>query len=279
MVRALEELRIERQDAVEIEGAAIEHAIEGDGATLGLVDDGVRVDGADARLDRLQFGRRDEIGLVEEDDVGEADLLLRLRAVLEGAEEMLGIGDRDHRIELGLRLDLVVHEEGLRHRRRIGEPGGFHQDAVEAARPLHQPLDHADEIATHGAADAAVVHLEDFLVRLDDEIVVDADLAELVDDDGVLLAVVLGEDTVQQRRLAGAEVAGENGDGICVSDIFGSLRRRFKAAARWNGAFCRLSPCQAIGGSVSRSSRSSQSVFMASDPSAVFGHSARGRSQ
>jgi hypothetical protein len=47
----------------------------------------------------------------------------------------------------------------------------------------------------------------------DDEVVVDADLAELVDDDGVALAVVLREDAVEQRGLAGAEIAGEHGDG------------------------------------------------------------------
>ena len=47
----------------------------------------------------------------------------------------------------------------------------------------------------------------------DDEVVVDAELAEFVDDHGVFLAVVLGEDAVEQRGLAGAEIAGEDGDG------------------------------------------------------------------
>ena len=232
-------------------------------------------------LDVVELLRRDEIGLVEQDDVGEADLLLRLRAVLEAAEQMLGVGDGDDRVELGLGLDVVVHEERLRHRRRIGEAGGLDQDAVEAARPLHQPLDDADEVAAHGAADAAVVHLEDFLVGLDDEVVVDADLAELVDDDRVLLAVVLGEDAVEERRLAGAEVAGEHGDGD-LGVGHGKLRGRFKAAGmNWMradiGAWrCRL---QASGGSLSRSSRSSHAVFMASEPSAFFGHCSFGRSQ
>ena len=42
VIVTVEEVRIERQDAVEIEGAAVEHAIERDGAALGAVDDGVR---------------------------------------------------------------------------------------------------------------------------------------------------------------------------------------------------------------------------------------------
>ena len=41
---------------------------------------------------------------------------------------------------------------------------------------------------------------------------IDADLAELVLDDGDALAVLRGEDVVQQRGLAGAEEAGEDGD-------------------------------------------------------------------
>jgi hypothetical protein len=108
---------------------------------------------------------------------------------------------------------VVVHEEGLGDRHRIGKAGGLDDDGVEAAGAAHQAFHDADQIAAHGAADAAVVHLVDFLVGLDDQVVVDADLAEFVDDDGIALAVALGENAVEQRRLAGAEIAGEHGDG------------------------------------------------------------------
>ena len=111
------------------------------------------------------------------------------------------------------RLHVLVDEEGLRDRRGIGEAGRLDDDRVELALALHQPLDDADEVAAHGAADAAVVHLEHFLVGADDEFVVDADLAEFVDDHRVALAVRLAEDAVEQGRLAGAEIAGEHGDG------------------------------------------------------------------
>jgi hypothetical protein len=78
---------------------------------------------------------------------------------------VLGVGHRHDRVEPGLRLPhVLVHEEGLRHRRRIGEARGLDDDGVELALALHQPFDDADEVAAHGAADAAVVHLEDFLV-------------------------------------------------------------------------------------------------------------------
>ncbi len=113
--------------------------------------------------------------------------------------------------------DVLVHEKRLRHRRRVGEAGGFDDDGVELALAPHQAVEDAHQIAAHGAADAAVVHLEHFLVGADHQIVVDADLAEFIDDDGVFLAVRLGQDAVEQRGLAGAEIAGEHGDG----DFFG----------------------------------------------------------
>ena len=133
--------------------------------------------------------------------------------VLEPLVEPLGVRHRDHRVELGLLADRIVDEEGLRHRRRVGEPGGLDDDRVELALAPHQPVDDADEVAAHGAADAPVVHLEHFLVRPDDEVVVDADLAELVDDHGIFLPVRLRQDAVQQRRLAGTEIAGQHRDG------------------------------------------------------------------
>jgi hypothetical protein len=116
-------------------------------------------------------------------------------------------------------LDVLVHEEGLGHRAGVGQARGLNHDGVEAALPLHQALQNPDQVAAHRAADAAVVHLEHFLVCPDHQVVVDADLAELVDDHGIALAVLLGEDAVEQGGLAGAEIAGQHGDG-------GSCRER-----------------------------------------------------
>ena len=53
-------------------------------------------------------------------------------------------------------------------------------------------------------------HLEDFFVGGDDEIGIDVDLAELVLDHGDAVAVLSRQDVVEQRRLAGAEEAGED---------------------------------------------------------------------
>src|ERR1700681_3197256 len=67
--------------------------------------------------------------------------------------------------------------------------------------------------AGNRAADAAIVPLENLFVRIDDEIVVDTDLSEFVHDHGKPLAMRFRKNAVQQRRLAGAEIAGQNRDG------------------------------------------------------------------
>ena len=222
VVAALEELRLDVEDAVEVEGVAVEHLGDRDRAALGAMEARIGIDAADARFDLAQIGVADEIGLVEQDHVGEGDLVLGLGRVAQPVLEPARIGDGDDGVELRLAADRLVDEEGLRHRRRIGEPGGLDDDGVELALAPHQPLDDADQVAAHGAAHAAVVHLEDFLVGADDQVVVDADLAELVDDDGELLPMRLGQDAVEQRRLAGTEIAGEHGDGNLLGRLVGT---------------------------------------------------------
>ena len=221
VVAGLEEFRLDLEDAVEIEGAALQHVRQRHLAALGAVQLGIGVDGADPRLDFGEFGLGDEIGLVEHDDVGERDLVLGFGRVLQPVAQPFGVGHRHHRVEPGVLLHVLVDEEGLRHRRRIGEARGLDDDGVELALALHQAVEDAHEVAAHGAADAAIVHLEHFFVGADDQVVVDADLAEFVDDDGVFLAVVFRQDAVQKRGLAGAEIAGQHGHGNFLGRQFG----------------------------------------------------------
>jgi hypothetical protein len=140
-------------------------------------------------------------------------------AVLQPLQEVLGVDHGDDGIEPGSVAHVIVDEEGLGHRRGVGETGSLDQNGVEAALALHQALDDADEIAAHGAADAAVVHLEDFFLGIDHELVVDAEFAEFVDDDGVLLAMLLAQHAIEERRLAGAEIAGQHRNGDLVHDL------------------------------------------------------------
>ena len=213
VIVADEEVRFDVEDAVEIKGSTLEHIGERDVAFLRAMKGRVRINGPNARLNLPQFRRADEIGLIEDNDVGEGDLVLRLGRVAQALGEPFGVGDRNHGVEPRSLFHVLVDEEGLRHRRRIGEARRLDDDRVEPPLALHQPLDDADEVAAHGAADAAVVHFEHLFVSADDELVVDADLAELVHDDRVALAMRFAQNAVEQGRLAGAQIAGKDGDG------------------------------------------------------------------
>src|SRR3954466_12519495 len=118
---------------------------------------------------------------------------------------MLRIDDRDDRVEAVTLFHLVIGEKRLCDRRRIREAGGLDDDAVELVLAFEQPAEDADEIAADTATNAAIVHLEKLFVALDHELMINAHLAKLVFDHRQFLAVMLRDNTVQQRGFAGAE--------------------------------------------------------------------------
>src|SRR5206468_11291878 len=120
-----------------------------------------------------------------------------------------------------------VDEEALRDRARIGHACRLDDHALEfelaGVAPLLQLSENADKVAAHGAADAAVVHLDDLLAGFaQEDFVVHARLAELVLDHCDAVAVPLLEDTVHKRGLAASQEAGEYGH---RNHVF--LRRQF----------------------------------------------------
>ncbi len=129
---------------------------------------------------------------------------------------MLGVHYGHNGIELGPAADIFIDKECLRDGRWIGEAGRLHDDTIHAASAPHQAAQNSYEIATHRAADAAVVHFENFFFRVDDEIIVNSNLAEFIDNDGIALAVRLREDPVEQRGLSRTEITGDHGDGSLV---------------------------------------------------------------
>ena len=181
----IEKMRIVFQRPFQIEGALVEHLRQVDLGALGPVDAGGRVDGADGRLDLRQFFRGHQVGLVQEHDVGKGDLVFGFATILQAQRQVLGIDQCDDGIEFGLGAHIVIHEEGLGDGHRVSKAGRFDDDPIEAAGAAHQAFNDADQVAAHGATDTAIVHLVDFFVGLDNQVVVDADLAEFVDDDGI----------------------------------------------------------------------------------------------
>ena len=177
------------------------------------MDGGIGVDGTDAFLDVGEFVCADEINLIQHDNIGKGDLVFYFGGAFKLILQPTCINNGDHGVELCAGGYVLIDEKGLGDGGRIGEAGGFDDDGVEFALAFHQAFDDPDQIAPHGAANAAIVHFEHFFIGSDHEIIINADFAELIDNDSKFLAVRLGEDAVQERCLARAEIAGEHGDG------------------------------------------------------------------
>jgi hypothetical protein len=129
----VEEMRIVLQRPLQVEGAAVEHLPSARRRSAGAVDAGGGVDGAHHRLDGASSSGVTRSVLLSTHDVGEGDLVLGLAAVLQAQRQVLGVDQRDDGVELGLGAHVVVHEEGLGDRHRVGEAGGLDEDGVEAA--------------------------------------------------------------------------------------------------------------------------------------------------
>ena len=128
---------------------------------------------------------------------------------------MPGIDQSDNAIERQGLAEFVIHEEGLRDGAGICHAGGFDHDVVELVSTLHQIAQNSNQISANGAADAAVVHLENLFFGPDYQIVVDADLAKLVFYDGDSLAMVLRQNAIEKGGFARAEEAREHRYGNC----------------------------------------------------------------
>lgn len=208
-----QEMRIDFGHAIQVESAKAHDTVECDIAALHLVKAGCCIDLADGALDSGEFVLGDEIDLVQKDHVSERDLLARFLVVLQLIEHVLCVDNGDDGVELRFRTYICIDEERLRHWRGFRQSRCFHEDGVETAFAFHQTFNDADKVAAHRAADAAIVHLEHFFVGIDDEVVVDPDFPEFVHNDGVLFAVLFGQDAVQECGLARAQEACEHGNG------------------------------------------------------------------
>ena len=111
-----------------------------------------------------------------------------------------------------------LREERVDDRRRIGEPGRLHHDPAKgrdlaALAPAQEIAQLVGQVAAQRAADAAGAEKHRTLVDAAQDVVIDGDLAELVDDDGRLAHVRMAEQPRDERRLAAPEEARHEGHG------------------------------------------------------------------
>ena len=111
MVVFSKEVGLDRENAIEIEGALVEQLVDWNEAAFGAMDHGSWIERANARLYLGELVGRNEIDLVDEDRIGEGNLLRRLMAVLQPSGKVLSVDDRDDAVELCFRTDFLVDKK------------------------------------------------------------------------------------------------------------------------------------------------------------------------
>ncbi len=122
-----------------------------------------------------------------------------------------------------LREKRMTHDR-MQHRGRIGKPRGFDDDALQrldaaGLQPVDEIGQRIDQFTAHCAAQTPVSQLDHALARLLDQQMVNAHLAELVDNDCCIAERRIFQKPVEQRRLAGAKKAGQHGNGNGIRHI------------------------------------------------------------
>ena len=182
----------------------------------------------------------EQVALVEHHEIRAGDLGLEHLhyGVVVFARGVLGARARQRRhvggdASLGERRAVhhrndAVHRDAAPDRRpaerlhqRLGqrEAGGFDHDVLDGGLLRQDKVERRHEGVRHRATQAAIGELDDVVGRAGgvgaalEDVAVDADVAELVDDHGEAAALRVGEHVTDQRRLAGAEKAGDDGAG------------------------------------------------------------------
>ena len=193
------------------------------------------------RLRQLLLAAVQQVHLVEQDDVGDGELLgPRLRAVEEEPGGAVARRFRVHDAHDGVQTNPRHLPERLIQRcDRLGgidEAGGLYEEVVDVSdvtsvvAPVRTVVEHAPdlrlELPAEGAAEASVGELDDALdvltgadaghdavVVASDELGVDVELGEVVDDAGDAQILAVREHVAHHRGLAAAEPAGDEGGG------------------------------------------------------------------
>ena len=193
-----------------------------------------------SRFSRSPASELIKIGLVQHDQVGGHELVLvdlgERIVVIDGRVLGALAGDRlwivgeasfgdGRRIDHG--DDAVDSEpradgrpiEGLDQGFRQSEPGGLDENVLRRRVAVDQRLHGGDEILGDGAAQTAIGQLDDILLgaafdaAASQHLTIDADAAELIDDDGEPLAPRRLEQMAEKRGFSCAEKAGDDGRG------------------------------------------------------------------
>ena len=138
--------------------------------------------------------------------------------IVELPGAMHGIDRRDYAVQPVARADQWIGHQGMDDRGGVGEPGRFDQCALElrhlAAHPAQEQVAQGrDQVAAYAAAQTSGIEQDDVFIDLAHQQMIDSDIAELVDENRGLAHARVGEQGVDQGRLAASEKARDDGNG------------------------------------------------------------------
>mmetsp|Transcript_54403 Transcript_54403/g.102024 ORF Transcript_54403/g.102024 Transcript_54403/m.102024 type:complete len:336 (+) Transcript_54403:719-1726(+) len=182
------------------------------------------VDSPDLTLHHVKLCRIYQIRLVQQDPVRKSNLFDSLVHSTLGLllpklrHDVLGVYNGQNAVKHHIGTDKLVCKESLGHRCWVCEAGGLNDDTIQglalATCLLMKFLEPGNQITAHRAANAAIVHFNDVLLRdrtsCVQQLVIDANLPELVLNDRYPATMVVLQDVVQQRRLASTKEAGDD---------------------------------------------------------------------
>ena len=212
-------------------------------AMAGAQDAGVGFDLLEVALQGREPLLTHQIALIQHQDVAIHHLGPGHFALVNRVAEVFSIDQGDDRIEPG-RIAQVAAQKGHRHRQGIGQPRGFHHQIVHRFGPLQDPIHRFEQLAIDRAADAAIAELNHVFAGGDDQVVVDADFAKLIHQNGGFKPLLVAENVIEQGGFAGAQKAGDDRDrqaGLAQGRACGA---RFTRGATGAGSGCRSRPCR-----------------------------------
>lgn len=148
----------------------------------------------------------DAVGLVEQHEICQCDVLVEFGVPLTGAAEFGRVHDED---ESAVAYVLVAraHDEPD-HVARLGESAGLDDDDVDVRGAVCEPVEHRVHVGdVDGAAQTAVAQRDHRVDLSRDHHRVDVDRAEVVDDHSDSRTTVVAQQVVEQGRLPGAQEA------------------------------------------------------------------------
>ena len=152
----------------------------------------------------------DQITLVEQNHVAVDDLGSAHLSLEQFRTKIFCIHKGDDGIQSG-GVPQVAAQKGHRDRKWICQAGRFHHQIVDRLRSIKNSVDGLQQFTVDGAADAAIAELHHVVAGGHHQVVIDANFAEFIHENGGFETLLIGEDVVQQGGLTGPQEAGQDG--------------------------------------------------------------------